>query len=221
MRAIDADAITALMPLRCHHPRHLAAALESLFAQTSPSWRLLVVVEPEDLEPFRSVLADALRDPRVRLVPNEGGRYPGAFNTGMRAAETEFVAILLGDDMWAPHAVETLRAQIRAHPAVDLFHSGRRVVDGEGRPVGTEYRPRDTVRPEDFVWRTPVKHLLCWRRRMGLAVGGVDERLTTAQASRSAPRRGRGRTTERGARDAIAAAILLQAFLDSRRSRQA
>jgi putative Holliday junction resolvase len=59
------------------------------------------------------------------------------------------------------------------------------------------------------------------RERTTLPVHTWDERLTTAQASRSAPR-GRGsRMQDRGSRDAIAAAILLQAFLDSRRTRQA
>jgi putative Holliday junction resolvase len=57
------------------------------------------------------------------------------------------------------------------------------------------------------------------RERMTLPVHTWDERLTTAQASRSTPRR--GRWAEKGARDAIAAAILLQAFLDSRRTSRA
>ncbi|MET0850144.1 MAG: glycosyltransferase family 2 protein [Candidatus Rokuibacteriota bacterium] len=178
--ARDADDVTAILPLRRYHPRHLAAALDSLFAQTDPAWRLVVVVEPEDVERFRAVLAPRLSDARVRLVPNDGGRYPGAFNTGMRRAETAFVAIILGDDMWAPTAVETLRREIRAHPDVDFFHTGRQVVDGDGRPIGTPFKPRQVVRPEHFVWGTAVKHLLCWRRRLGLDVGGVDERLRTA-----------------------------------------
>jgi len=55
------------------------------------------------------------------------------------------------------------------------------------------------------------------RKRMTLPVHTWDERLTTAQASRSTPRRGRA-AEKKGARDAIAAAILLQAFLDSRRT---
>jgi putative holliday junction resolvase len=59
------------------------------------------------------------------------------------------------------------------------------------------------------------------RERLGIPVHTWDERLTTVQASRSDPSRKRsGRRSEedKGRRDAIAAAILLQAFLDSRRS---
>jgi len=56
------------------------------------------------------------------------------------------------------------------------------------------------------------------RERLEVPVYTWDERLTTVQASRSlgASRRG-GREKQKGARDAIAAAILLQAYLDSRR----
>jgi putative Holliday junction resolvase len=56
------------------------------------------------------------------------------------------------------------------------------------------------------------------RERLDVPVYTWDERLTTVQASRSlgASRRG-GREKQKGARDAIAAAILLQAYLDSRR----
>ena len=51
-----------------------------------------------------------------------------------------------------------------------------------------------------------------------LPVHTWDERLTTVQASRSlGPSRRGGREKRKGARDAIAAAILLQAYLDSRR----
>jgi putative Holliday junction resolvase len=57
------------------------------------------------------------------------------------------------------------------------------------------------------------------RERTDVPVHTWDERLTTAQAARTSSRHTRGQ--DKGSRDAIAAAILLQAFLDSRRSRPA
>jgi putative pre-16S rRNA nuclease len=55
------------------------------------------------------------------------------------------------------------------------------------------------------------------RERLGVPVHTWDERLTTVQASRSLGPPRRGRREDKGARDAVAAAILLQAFLDNRR----
>jgi glycosyltransferase involved in cell wall biosynthesis len=176
----DPGPITALLPVKNHHPEHLRASIGSMLAQTSPEWRLLIIVEPEDVDRFRSLLAAALEDPRIRIIANEGHRHAGAFNTGMREAGTDFVAILLSDDMWEPHAVETLRANIGAHPEVDLFHSGRRIVDSDGQPISSVHQPQDTVSLEEFIWRSPVKHLICWRRAFGLRIGGMDERIATA-----------------------------------------
>jgi putative holliday junction resolvase len=58
------------------------------------------------------------------------------------------------------------------------------------------------------------------RERVTLPVHTWDERMTTAQAKRDLPMRRSARKKDKGAVDAIAATILLQAFLDSRRSRQ-
>jgi putative Holliday junction resolvase len=55
------------------------------------------------------------------------------------------------------------------------------------------------------------------RERLGIPVHTWDERLTTVQATRSLGPLKRGRREDKGARDAVAAAILLQAYMDSRR----
>lgn len=171
--------ITALMPLRNHHPEHLRAALDSMHRQTSGAWRLVVVVEPAELAAWRRRLAADLQDPRVELVANEGRKLSGAFNTGMRRATTEFVAILLADDRWAPEAVEVLERAIAARPDGDFFHSARIIVDGTDRPLSSVHAPSAEVRAEHFLVSSPVKHLLCWRREMALAAGGMDESLNS------------------------------------------
>jgi len=169
--------LTALLPLKNYQPSFLAEALDSLFRQTDPDWRLLIVIEPEDAAALRSVLAVALADARVRLAINRGRKLSGAFNTGMREAETEFVAILLADDLWAPNAVAVLEQSFREFPEVDFFHSARRLVDDSGQPISSVHRPREHFAPADFIATSPVKHLLCWRRAKALAFGGMDESL--------------------------------------------
>jgi glycosyltransferase involved in cell wall biosynthesis len=176
----DASAITVLLPLKHYHERFLADAIGSIVTQSSPHWRLLVVVEPDDLEAFGSTLAPWLADARVRIVANQRRGYVSAFNTGMRLADTAFIAILLADDLWASHAVETLLSQTRQFPEVDLFHTGRRVIDSEGRPISSVLPAAESVVASDFIWKSQVKHLICWRRATGLAVGGMDESLKTA-----------------------------------------
>jgi glycosyltransferase involved in cell wall biosynthesis len=169
--------LTALMPLKNHHPRYLAKALGSLFAQTYPDWRLLVISEPEDTAALRDALGEALRDSRVRLIANQGKGLSAAFNTGMREASSEFVAILLADDMWTPDAVHVLRESIARHPEADFHHSARRIIDENDAPLSSVYESRETFSREDFLRTSPVKHLLCWRRDFALSIGGMDESL--------------------------------------------
>jgi glycosyltransferase involved in cell wall biosynthesis len=165
------------MPVHDYHPAYLREAVESIFRQTSADWRLAVIVEAGRRGELARVLADALGDRRTALVGNEGRGLAGAFNTGMRRASTEFVAILLGDDMWSPDAVEVLTAQIIARPHVDFFHSSRRVIAAGGEQLGGIRRSREDVRLADFASGSPVKHLMCWRRPTALALGGMDESL--------------------------------------------
>lgn len=169
--------LTVLMPVRRYHPGFLRAAVASVRDQDDPDWRLLVLVEHDTEAAICHTLSDALIDERVRVVAREGPGLAAALNHGMRMASSEFVAILLGDDLWAPEAVRVLRHSIARNPAVDFFHSARRFIDEEGRPLSTTYEARERVVAADFVAGSPVKHLLCWRRALALQHGGMDESL--------------------------------------------
>lgn len=171
--------VTILMPVKAYHPPYLEQALESVAAQTSPDWRLLVIVEEVDVEHFAGILGDRLDDPRVTLVANEGRALAGKLNTGMRHATTEFVASLFADDMWAPNAVEVLTRHIDVHPRVDFFNASRRYIDDDGRAISSVYRSVQISGPKDFERGSPVKHLLCWRVSKALSFGGVDESLNS------------------------------------------
>lgn len=170
--------LTALMPVKEYHGPFLHDAVGSMLGQTSPDWRLLVIAERESRADLEAELAEPLADPRVGLVENRGRKLAGALNTGMREAGTGFVAILLGDDLWAPEAVEVLSRRIGGAPEVDFWHSARRIVDEGGSPISSVHPSQPTVTLEDFASLTgPVRHLLCWRRELGLAIGGMDESL--------------------------------------------
>jgi glycosyltransferase involved in cell wall biosynthesis len=170
-------ALTAFIPLKHYEEAYLRQAIDSVFQQTEPAWELLIVVDPGDEEHFRRVLAAPLADARVRCVINSGRLLAGAYNSAMAAARTEFIAPLLGDDLWATNAVEVLASAIRDHPEVDFFHCGRYFVDDDGRRVSSDYLPGRPVTAEAFATVSPVHHLFCWRVRTGLACGGVDESL--------------------------------------------
>lgn len=176
---MNATRITALMPVKHYHPAYLHESIASIARQTDGAWRLLVVVEPQDFDHFGAELRLPLSDPRVQLVANQGRKLAGAINTGMRYARTEFVALLLADDLWADDAVRVLSAHIDAAAGIDFFHSSRQIIDAHGTPISSIHHSRASFCLNDFKTTSPVKHLLCWRRSKALAIGGLDESLNS------------------------------------------
>lgn len=171
--------LTALIPIKHYHRRYLLEAIDSMRVQTSPDWRAVIIHAPGLASELRSLLSEPLSDPRLELIEQRGRKLAGAFNTGMRAAQTEFTAILLGDDLWVPEAVQVLSREIAAYPEVDFFHSARRVIDDGGAPLSGVHGAEPELTAEMFVQRGPVKHLLCWRRELALSIGGMDESLNS------------------------------------------
>jgi GT2 family glycosyltransferase len=169
--------VTALLPVKDYHEGYLRAAVDSMHQQSSGDWELLVIGERDNHDELTEFLAADLRDPRITLITSEGRRLAGALNTGMRAARTDFVAILLGDDLWTREAVRVLGDAIRDFPDADFFHTGRTIVDDDGRSISPVYSPTSDVTPASFESRSPVKHLMCWRRELALSFGGMDESL--------------------------------------------
>lgn len=169
--------ITAIVPVKDPHQGFLGEALDSMRSQSVLRWRLMIVAEPAELDELGCRLTPWLADPRARLIANQGAGHAGAINTAMRAAETAFVALLLGDDMWHPDAVGVLEDHITRYPRADFFHSARRIVDDRGLAISSVHPARTDVTLETFRESAPVKHLLCWRRTLGLSAGGLDERI--------------------------------------------
>ncbi len=169
-------AVSVILPIKDPHPGYFAEAVTSIHDQTSPRWELVVVTEPAEQARIVEMLGYWAVDPRVQVSANRGQGLAGAVNTGMHDATSDFVGLLLGDDLWTATAVATLTDRIARYPDVDFFHSARRIVDDEGNPISSVHPARHDVTLDDFRTGAPVKHLLCWRRATGLAVGGLDER---------------------------------------------
>ena len=171
----DEPLLTILMPLKEYQPTFLKKSIQSVLDQTCPDWELLIIVERRTRNALANLLAATLQHPSIGMIVNEGRRLGGALNTGMRKAASDFVAILFADDLWARDAVAVLREAIGQNPKADFFHSSRIIIDETDRPISSVHHSRASFQLPDFIEASPVKHLLCWRREMGLAVGGIDE----------------------------------------------
>src|SRR4051812_39965043 len=96
-----------------NHASFLREAMQAVLDQTYEDWELIVV---DDCSPDDSYeLAQAYRDPRIRVYRNEVNlhTYPTQ-SRGLDLANGECVAILSSDDMWGKAKLERQGAALDA-----------------------------------------------------------------------------------------------------------
>lgn len=117
--------------------RTIAAAIESVRAQTCPHWEMLVVDDASSDDTAAIVAGFAARDSRIRLIRLESNSgTPGrAKNAALPLARGEFLAFLDADDLWLANKLELQLDRMREADA-DLCYTGGWYIDGESNRLG-------------------------------------------------------------------------------------
>jgi hypothetical protein len=136
-------------------PRYLAAAVESVLAQTFPRWRLTIsenALAADDA--VASLLRPFVGDPRIRHVVT-GQDWSGARNSTylLEAGRARYVALLHDDDVWDPDWLERRVTFLDAHPECAYVFAGNRLIDERGDEFGRSdpayaegvHEPREVV----------------------------------------------------------------------------
>jgi glycosyltransferase involved in cell wall biosynthesis len=115
--------------------RDIAAALESVFAQSFDDYEVIVVNDGSTDD-----LTAAIRPFRSRLLyleqPNRGAA--AARNAGIRAARGRYVAFLDADDVWQPALLDRQIRYLDARPACDLVYSDA-LISGDSPLAGQRF----------------------------------------------------------------------------------
>ena len=130
MTPSPAPSVTAVIATR-NRPEMVREAIESVWTQPYPG-RVEVVVVFDQSDPDHA-LVRADSDRAVRVVANaHGPGLAGARNTGIEAADTDFVAFCDDDDYWLPGRLARQVEALEARPSAALATCGIRVeYDGE------------------------------------------------------------------------------------------
>ncbi|MGD9959700.1 glycosyltransferase family 2 protein [Nocardioides sp.] len=179
-------------------PGLLRRAVESVQAQTSADWRLLVVDDcypGESVEPWLSSLGES------RIVYSRNPENLGVnrnFQHCLELAEADHVTFLGCDDLMLPRYVEVVGAAARRSSAA-MVQCDVQVIDADGQPVRTltdavkrrlmpDVQGSLTLSGEDFARRLLTGNwayfpAICWDRRQALHHGfrpGLDLALDLA-----------------------------------------
>lgn len=164
---MSAPLVSIIIPTYNEEPQHLREAVESALGQTHPDTEVIVVDDGSTRQDSREALA-SLHGVTLLRQSNQG---PGvAMNTGIRAAQGEFVLALGGDDWIESTVVSLLLKSIRADGIVGTFPSVRRF----GAAEGFQDAPR-VVRFQDIAISNSVVATCLYRRSDWEAVGGYHK----------------------------------------------
>jgi glycosyltransferase involved in cell wall biosynthesis len=133
-REVTAPQVSVLMTAY-NRERYIAAAIESVLAQTFTDFEL-VIVDDLSTDDTVKVAGRYLSDPRVRLIVNEKnlGDYPNR-NHAASFALGEFLKYHDSDDRMYPHCLEVLVRCLRAHTTAAFALSASHAWPGSPVPV--------------------------------------------------------------------------------------
>jgi glycosyltransferase involved in cell wall biosynthesis len=132
----DAPRVSIVVPAY-NRERYLAATLDSVLAQSLPSWELVVFDDGSTDGTVDVAERYAAADQRIRVQRGPNGGVASARNRGFAATDrrTEFVIFLDSDDRWEPDTLAGLVGALDAHPDRVSAYGLARCMDGEGRPI--------------------------------------------------------------------------------------
>lgn len=147
---VNGEAPIAVVIICYNQERYIGDTIESVLAQTAlDQIREIFVVD--DLSADNSVaIAQSYTqaEPRLRVIPREvnSGGCAAPRNSGMQLSAAPYVALLDGDDLWAPDKVARELEVLRKHPDIGLLFSDYIVFDdetGDERPIATRHYQAD------------------------------------------------------------------------------
>ena len=152
----------------------LAQAIQSVLDQTYPHWELLIVDDASSDNTPQIAQRYAETDTRIRYLRHtQNKKLPAALNTGFRAAQGTFFTWTSDDNLYRPHALETLLEFLLQHPQVDVVYSDYTALYEE-----QNVSRRITVQPPRFLVRkSVVGACFLHRREVYDVLGGYDEQL--------------------------------------------
>lgn len=158
-----------------NYERYVGKAIESVFAQTTADWEL-IVIDDGSSDGSRAIIEGYRANPKVRLVFQEQKGLNVTNNIAYRLARGAYLMRLDADDYIAPEALAALSGVLDREPKVGLVFPDYYHVDEAGEIV-------ELVRRHDFetvgLLDQPAHGACTMIRKACLdVIGGYDEAFT-------------------------------------------
>lgn len=103
--------------------KYIAETLDSVLAQTYPTWECIVVDDGSTDRSAQIVQRYTTTDDRIKYVYQENGRQAKARNTGLDLATGNYIQFLDADDLLEPKKLQTVVEEFLSHPELHIVQT--------------------------------------------------------------------------------------------------
>lgn len=161
--------------------RFISGAIESVLAQTYPSWELLIVDNGSTDETESIARSFATKDSRVHYLQENRKGVSRARNLALKTARGEYIAFLDDDDLYLPSKLQLQVSFMDAHPETGFVYGQIEIVNSKDELQWVDpKKPVLTYRDLFEESGIRIQSVMC-RRSCFDAVGGFDEGLTMGE----------------------------------------
>lgn len=139
--------ISVVLPLY-NKELQIAKAIESVLQQTVKPHEIIVI--DDGSTDGGGAIARGFESRGVQYVYQDNHGVSAARNSGIKLAESEYIAFLDADDWWLPNHIEVLLNLIQAHPKANLYSTAYYIMRNN-----KYYRPRSKYIND---WLGPVEN---------------------------------------------------------------
>jgi glycosyltransferase involved in cell wall biosynthesis len=153
--------------------RYLADALQSIFAQDYHPFEVIVV----DGQSTDNTAAIAKSFQSVRYLSQMGQGIADAYNTGIDAAQGDFIAFLSHDDLWTPNKLSVQMDFMLCHPEIQYTIAKAKFFLEKGHSIPPTFKSE--LLKGEHVAR--IMETLVVRKTLFDQIGKFDPELTVAE----------------------------------------
>jgi hypothetical protein len=124
---------------------YLAAAVESILAQSFGDWELLAIDDGLSSNSSAILRSFAARDPRVTVVLEAGASFIAKLVRGVALAQGELIARMDADDIAHCDRFARQLAFLDAHPEVAVVGSAVTLIDAHGKTIRDAHYPEGSA----------------------------------------------------------------------------
>lgn len=160
-------------------------AIRSVLSQSHQDYEI-IVVDDGSTDGSKAVIDEF--GSCVKYIWQENQGLAGARNTGIRAAQGDFIALLDADDLWLPDYLESMDLLIKQYPGAAVYYCRAQCIDAAGdllpQRVGVPTILLDTKEKtyKNFVWSNYlIPSTVTLRRSLVEKAGYFDQSLRSCE----------------------------------------